>query len=536
MVVADVRAGHVLVADAGDALADLDPLHVADVAQHAVLAEVLAGQRGGRQRSRVVGRQRDQVVEDAGVARGVALEGADLLVRLARQLGAVVLDVHQVLAVEGRDVPALLRPGVVNLPAEIQGPVERRAVVVDQLGVRHLFTDAVDHAADLADVRLLGLDPDQVGAVLQRGDAVQHAAVLAGALAELEQARLEALGPQQVAVALEHHVAVLHLVVGDVLAVEEGVVQVADVARLVGDRDLLGQAGAERVGARDDDAVVDAQFEEGVTAGVDLGQEVGVRHGDLAVLVAALLLVGHLVLDLQRAGAGLDHLLGQQVGGLLVAEAGVDVGDDRHHVGLEVVDLVENRLLGGGVALRARLVEIAEQAAELTRIGLLEVSVEFLDQFGHGGLLVHRLVGQRAELGAQRGDHPARQVEVLAVGRAEVLLDGNHLLLADETVPAAQRLRVLARVGVVGGHVAAHDVGRVARDVEAGQETVLQAHARRRFRVDGAPVAAGVAADLLQGGDFFAVLQHGEPSLCCAVAWAIRCVFRRPRPHSSEAH
>jgi hypothetical protein len=56
---------------------------------------------------------------------------------------------------------------------------------------------------------------------------------------------------------------------------------------------------------------------------------------------------------------------------------------------------------------------------------------------------MHRLVRQRAELGAQRGDHPARQVEVAAVGAVEVLFDRDHLLLADETMPAAQRLGVL---------------------------------------------------------------------------------------------
>jgi hypothetical protein len=37
---------------------------------------------------------------------------------------------------------------------------------------------------------------------------------------------------------------------------------------------------------------------------------------------------------------------------------------------------------------------------------------------------VHRLVRQRAELGAQRSDHPARQIQVAALGAVEVLLDG----------------------------------------------------------------------------------------------------------------
>ena len=246
----------------------------------------------------------------------------------------------------------------------------------------------------------------------------------------------------------------LALAAVDFLAVEEAVVLVADVARLVADGDLLGQAGAERVGAGDDDAVVDAEFEEGVAAGADLGEEVLVRHGDLAVLVAALLLVGDLVLDLQRAGARLDHLLGEQVGRFGVAEAGVDVGDDRHDVGLEVVDLVDQLLFLRLVAGLAGRVEVAEQAAEFARVGLAQEGVELFDQRRHRGLLVHRLVGQRAELGAQRGDHPAGEVEVAALGRAEVLLDRDQLLLADEAVPAAQRLGVLGRIGVIGGHVA----------------------------------------------------------------------------------
>ena len=70
--------------------------------------------------------------------------------------------------------------------------------------------------------------------------------------------------------------------------------------------------------------------------------------------------------------------------------------------------------------------------------------VQLADQRADRGLFVHRLVRQRAELGAQRGDHPAGQVQVAAFGAVEVLLDGDHLLLADEAVPATQRLRVPA--------------------------------------------------------------------------------------------
>ena len=282
----------------------------------------------------------------------------------------------------------------------------------------------------------------------------------------------------------------LTLAAVDFLAVEEAVVLVAEVARLVADGDLLRQAGAERVGAGDDDAVVDAEFEEGVAAGAHLREEVLMRHGDLAVLVAALLLVGDLVLDLQRAGARLDHLLGEQIGRLGIAEAGIDVGDDRHDVGLEVVDLLDQRLFLRLVAGLARGVDLAEHVAELARVGLAQEGVELLDQRRHRGLLVHRLVRQRAELGAQRGDHPAGQVQVAALGRAEVLLDRDHLLLGDEAVPAAERLGVLGRIRVIGRHVLAHDRGGVAGDVETGLEAVLQAHAGDGLGVDAVPGAA----------------------------------------------
>ena len=361
---------------------------------------------------------------------------------------------------------------------------------------------SLHHAADLGDMRFFGFDPQQVGAVLQRGDAVEHAARFAGVRTELEQVARQALRTQQLAVALEYDVAIAHRIERDFFDVEEGVVLVAQVARLAGHGDLLGQAGAERVGTGHDQALVHAQFEEGVTHGADLGEEVFMRHGDLAVLVAALLFVGHLVFDLDAAGACLDHLLGHQVSRFGIAETGVDVGDDRHHVGDVVVDLFLDRCLGGAFGG----VELAEQAAQFARIGLAQEGVQLADQGGDGGFLVHRLVRQRAELGTQGGDHPARQVEVAAVGAVEVLLDRDHLLLADETVPAAQRLGVLRRVGVVVRHVLAHDLRRVAGDIEAGLEAVLGAHAGGGLGVDRVPGAAFLVLQAGNGLDIVLVL------------------------------
>src|SRR5438445_6618067 len=66
VVVADIGAGHVLMLGAGDTLTDLLALNILHIAQHALLAEILPREIVRRQSCRVIGRQRDQMVEDAG--------------------------------------------------------------------------------------------------------------------------------------------------------------------------------------------------------------------------------------------------------------------------------------------------------------------------------------------------------------------------------------------------------------------------------------------------------------------------------------
>ncbi len=166
----------------------------------------------------------------------------------------------------------------------------------------------------------------------------------------------------------------------DLLAIEEAVVEIADVAGLAADRDLLGQASAEGIGPGDDQAVIHAELEEGVADGADLGDEVLVRDRDLAVLVSALLLVGDLVLDLEAARTGLDHLLGQQIGRLRVAEPGIDVGDDRHDMRLELVDRASSRASLTALPAVPGRVDLAEHQTEFAGIGLPQEGVELLDQ------------------------------------------------------------------------------------------------------------------------------------------------------------
>ena len=241
-----------------------------------------------------------------------------------------------------------------------------------------------------------GLDPEQIGAVLQAGDTVHHHASLTAALLELEQTRGQPLDRNQTAVLLDHDIVGPDLVgVLDLPAVEEAVVLLAQIARLVGHGDLLGQAGAQRIGTGNNDTVIHAQLQECIAHRVDLGQETCVRHGDLAILMAALLDVRDLVFDLDGTGAGLDHLLGQEIGRLFVAEAGINIGDDRDDVGLEVVDLIPGLSGGDFITGLPGGFQITEIMVQFPRIGLLEEGIEFLDEHRHGGLFVHGLIRQR---------------------------------------------------------------------------------------------------------------------------------------------
>ena len=96
--------------------------------------------------------------------------------------------------------------------------------------------------------------------------------------------------------------------------------------------------------------------------------------------MAALLLVGNLVLDLDAAGTGFDHALGQQVGGFRVTETSVDVGDDRDDVGLEVVDLVLNFGSLGLIAGFASGIQRGEQQVQFAAVGLTQEGVQLFDQ------------------------------------------------------------------------------------------------------------------------------------------------------------
>ena len=121
------------------------------------------------------------------------------------------------------------------------------------------------------------------------------------------------------------------------------------------------------------------------------------RHSHLAILVAALLFIRHLVFDLERTSPGLDHLLGEQIGGFSIAKAGVNIGNNRHDMRLEIVNLALDVSFLRCIARSARLVKVAEQQVQFTRVGLAQEGVKFFNQRRHAGLFMHGLIGQRAE-------------------------------------------------------------------------------------------------------------------------------------------
>ncbi len=182
-------------------------------------------------------------------------------------------------------------------------------------------------------------------------------------------------------------------------------------------------------------------------------------------------------------------------------------------MGLVIVDRRQQLPLLQHVARLARGIDLPEHPAQLPGVGLAQEGIEFLDQRRHRRLLVHRLVGQRSELGAERGHHPARQIQIFPVGRAEMLFDGDHLLLADETMPAAQRLGIVGRIGIIGRHIPAHDRRSIAGDIEAGLELVLQTHARHGLGVDPVPGAVPAPDELLHLADM-GLVGHVSSSLC----------------------
>ncbi len=223
------------------------------------------------------------------------------------------------------------------------------------------------------------------------------------------------------------------------------------------------------------------------------------RHGDFAVLVAALLFVGHLVFDLQRAGARLDHFLGEQIGRLGIAEARIDVGDDRHDMGLKIVDRRQQRLVPWrclplcgrrrwrGICRRVRGHPPGAGRRKSLRSAPAPPS-------------------SRASTGPASGPNSERSAATIQPDRyiyrrsvvPKCFLMEIICCWRDKSMPAAERLGVKGGIGVIGRHVLAHDGGRISGDIETRLEAVLQAHPGHGLGVDAVPCAVLALDELHQ--------------------------------------
>ena len=109
---------------------------------------------------------------------------------------------------------------------------------------------------------------------------------------KLKQTRSQSRGLEQLAIHFHHDIAIVDVISTlYVVAAEEAIISVSQVARLLCDRDLLGKTCAERVSSRYDNAVFNTQLQKCVAYRANFGDKIGVWNRDLAVLVSTLLLV-----------------------------------------------------------------------------------------------------------------------------------------------------------------------------------------------------------------------------------------------------
>src|SRR5690554_7462624 len=104
MSITDVRTRHVLVTNARNTLTNFFTLNAFNVSQHTLLTEVTFSQVVSRQRSSVVGRQSDQVVEDTRFTRCIFLEALDASISFVTQISTIVVSAHQTITIVFRNV------------------------------------------------------------------------------------------------------------------------------------------------------------------------------------------------------------------------------------------------------------------------------------------------------------------------------------------------------------------------------------------------------------------------------------------------
>ena len=399
---------------------------------------------------------------------------------------------------------------VSNIPTTHTNAKLQETLIIYEKPRAYLCPDCIDKRRNLFEVGDSSFYPEKISSVLKTGDAVQNNSVTVGVVTELVESIGHPDSLAELAILVDQCLSFLEISDGvDRDSLQEAVVLIWQVSRSLGHWDLLSETSSKRISPGHDHSLLHTKLQEGVPDRVDLGQEVFMRHSHLASLVATLLGVRHLVLHLNAAGSSQDHLLGKLIGRLLVTKPCINVSHDRNNVSLEVVDEINDSCLLLLVSILSCLVQVSEQFVELPGVSLAEEGVDLLDQVGNSGLLVHGLVRQGSELAPHGCDHPAGEVEITFVSCSKVLLDGDHLLLSNEPVPASQRLGEqseirgfinddnylrtidLLVVAVILLHVLPHDLGGVLGHVQASLELILKLHSRDVLRLQVVPALPG---------------------------------------------
>ncbi len=101
------------------------------------------------------------------------------------------------------------------------------------------------------------------------------------------------------------------------------------------------------------------------------------RHGDLTILVTALLGIRHLIFQLDTARPRLNHPPCQQIGRLFITKASINISDNRHDMCLMIIN--RRQSCRNITASGARLVQIFEQMTQFTRISLAQESINLFN-------------------------------------------------------------------------------------------------------------------------------------------------------------
>ena len=94
MVVAHIRARHILVFNTRKLFANFSALHASDVSEHALISKVALREIVCAQCCRVVGRQSDEMMENTRFTRRVALEAANSIVCCPSQFTLIIASRH----------------------------------------------------------------------------------------------------------------------------------------------------------------------------------------------------------------------------------------------------------------------------------------------------------------------------------------------------------------------------------------------------------------------------------------------------------